>query len=55
MIVEVKAFSSNPLGILTPQSSDDLHCHRRNSRRISFGDGGLPFDLVNNEYITARI
>ena len=26
---------------------------RRNSRRISFGDGGLPFDLVNNEYITA--
>ncbi|CAJ1344569.1 unnamed protein product [Effrenium voratum] len=26
---------------------------RRHSRRISWGDGGLPFDLVNNDYIKA--
>lgn len=37
-------------GVTSENSAQEV---RRFSRRISFGDGGLPFDLVNNEYITA--
>ncbi|CAL1154722.1 unnamed protein product, partial [Cladocopium goreaui] len=36
------------------RSSDDPDAtERRQSRRISLGDNGLPFELTNNEFVTA--
>ena len=37
----------NPMWALVPLS-------RRQSRRISLGDNGLPFELTNNEFVTVR-
>lgn len=34
--------------------SQQLAALRRQSRRISFGDNGLPFELTNNEFVTVR-